>query len=206
MNPNVEKALVILALAAAATAAVEFNANAAPAARPAPAPATLSQRGPAPDANGLTAWGILPWSGIGIGGRYMLSLPTDSLLPGGRIRDRFALEFGADVIHYSYHYDDYYYPYNSRYDYSWNQVLPVFGVMWNVWLTDRLVVYPKTEIGYGIGWYSGDDYNGRLRNRPRHGGIDLDFAGGIMFALKNGITLRGEVGVSGVKAGVGWLF
>jgi hypothetical protein len=197
MNRNVEKILVLLALTCAAAAAQAAPTKTAPA---------VTSHGRAPDANGLSAWGILPWSGVGIGGRYMISLPTDSLLPGGRIRDRFALEFGADLIHYSYHYDYYGYPYyNSRYDYSWTQLLPVFGVMWNVFLTPQFVVYPKAELGYGIGWYSSD--NPRFnRSYANHGGVDLNVAGGALFTLKNGLSLRGEIGWSGLKAGVGWLF
>ena len=82
----------------------------------------------------------------------------EQLLPGRKFRDRFALEFGADILHYTYNYYAYrgyygYSGYGDRYDYgySWTQVQPVLGVMWNMWFNDGVVLYPKTDIGYGIG-------------------------------------------------------
>lgn len=187
------------------------TASAAPAKPSKPAAASQSTSrwgatgGVAPPVEGISAWGIVPWNGFGIGARYQIPLPIHSLLPEkARIRDRFALEFGADVLYHSYTYHRYYYR-SSRYDYSysWTQVLPVFGAMWNVWLTDKFAVYPKTEIGWGFGWYSGWD-NG-YGDRPVHGGIHLNGAAGAIYKL-GAVSVRAEIGWSGLKAGVGWLF
>ena len=155
----------------------------------------------APVYTGISIWGVLPYSygglGIGIGARYALPLPIPSLIPRGRIRDNWALEFGADYYRYSgigY----------LTYDYAVNWFLPVCGIMWNVWLSDSFAVYPKAEAGYHVGWVSGypDGYSS-----PSYGGVFASGAVGLIYKIGGGnVVLRAEAGSFGLKGGVGFSF
>jgi hypothetical protein len=145
---------------------------------------------------GASVWGILPWGGIGVGGRFMMPLPIPPLLTGTNLRDSFGLEFGADYLHWSYGYLNYG-------NYSWSEIVPVVGMMWNVWLTPQFALYPKIELGYAFGWFSDWNFGG---SRPTYGGFFYDGDAGALYKLNNGLTLRAEVGVDGLKLGAGWLF
>jgi len=157
----------------------------------------------APGMKGLSIWGIIPWGGFGAGARFMMPLPIPSLLAnaGTSLRDTWDLEFGADILHWSY---DFGVPGNS-FNYSWTEVLPVAGVMWNLWFTKNFAVYPKLELGYAFGWFS--DWNGGAgTNQPTYGGFFIAGDAGALYKLDNGLTLRAELGSDGLKAGAGWLF
>jgi len=168
---------------------------------PAPGYAPPPPYAAAPVHRGLSIWGVLPYGyggfGLGVGGRFALPLPISSLIPGGRIRDNWSLEFGADYYRYSgvgY----------LTYDYAVNWFLPVCGMMWNVWLNDTFAVYPKVEAGYHVGWVSGypDGYTS-----PSYGGVFVSGAVGLIYKLGGGnVNLRAEAGYSGVKGGVGFSF
>ena len=157
--------------------------------------------GLAPQLKGLSVWGILPYAyysstGLGIGGRFMIPLSFPPLLHTPNVRgDGFALEFGADYLHWSESI-----PLYGDFSVSW--FLPSVGVMWNVWLNDKLVLYPKFSLGYYYAWVSGlpSGYGGY--GSSIYWDIDL----GAMYKLDNGLTLRAELGYSGLKLGVGWLF
>jgi hypothetical protein len=151
---------------------------------------------PTHGSTGPTLWGILPWGGIGIGGRFMLPLGIQPVIKNSQVHDSFALEFGADVLHWSY-------GYLGAHDYGWTEVLPVVGGMWNIWLNEHFGGYPKLELGYAFGWFSNWDYAGA---RPTYGGFFWDVALGAMYKMDNGITLRAEAGYAGLKLGAGWLF
>jgi len=155
---------------------------------------------PAPDVKGPSLWGILPWGGIGIGARVMFPLGISPLLTHATVHDRFALEVGADVLHWSYNYGA---PGFNNFNYSWTEVVPVAGVMWNVWLNEQFALYPKLELGYAFGWFSGWDGAG---GQPTYGGLFLDGAVGALYKLASGPTLRAEAGYAGLKLGAGWLF
>jgi hypothetical protein len=199
--PSVAVALVLVLTQASARAAQD------PAAAPPTTPPPQSggqgvslgtTMAAAPALKGISVWGILPWGGIGLGARFMLPLNINPLLAGANttIRDSFALEFGADLLTWGHT--------TLNHDWSWTELLPVGGIMWNVWLTDQLAVYPKGELGYAIGWESGwDDAYG---TRASYGGFFWDIALGAMFKLNNGITLRAEAGYAGLKLGAGFLF
>ena len=107
---------------------------------------------------GPTVWGILPWNGVGVGGRMMLPLSIPGLLHSPSVHDNFAFEVGADLLHWSY---DYGVPGPNGGTYSWTEILAVGGVMWNFWFNDRFALYPKVELGYAFGWFSGADFAGR---------------------------------------------
>jgi len=171
---------------------------------PAPAPgfvvAAPVTGGLAPQLKGLSVWGILPYAyysstGLGLGGRFMIPLSFPPLLHTPNVRgDGFAIEFGADYLHWSVGV--------PGYDFSVNWFLPSVGVMWNVWFNDKLVVYPKFSLGYYYAWVSDlpSSYGGYGSN------LYWDIDAGAMYKLDNGLTLRAELGYSGLKLGVGWLF
>src|SRR4051812_18156776 len=106
--------------------------------------------GPAAGPAGPSVWGILPWGGYGIGARYMIPLPITQLLTRTKFHDYWALEFGADMLHFSYDYG-----FGAAGSYSWTEIVPVVGMMWQFWINDSFAVYPKVEVGYAFGWYSG---------------------------------------------------
>jgi hypothetical protein len=157
-------------------------------------------RGVAPEHRGLSLWGIIPYGygafGLGIGARFAVPLPIPSLIPGGRVRDDWSLEFGADYYRYSL-------GFAGSSDYAVNWFLPVCGIMWNVWLNDNFAVYPKVEAGYHIGWVSGypDGYTA-----PAYGGVFASGAVGLIYKLGGTVNLRAEAGYAGIKGGVGFAF
>ena len=157
----------------------------------------------APGMKGLSVWGIIPWGGYGAGARFMLPLPIPSLLAhsGTSLHDNWDLEFGADILHWSYGFNEPGYNFN----YSWTEVLPVVGAMWNVWFNKNFALYPKLELGYALGWFSGWD-NGFGGSQPAYGGFFVAGDLGALYKLDNGLTLRAEAGSDGLKLGAGWLF
>ncbi len=164
------------------------------------APRQAWSSGSASSLHGASLWGILPWGGIGVGGRYMLPLGIRPLLVNTSVRDSFALEFGADLLHWNYSAGLLGGP---GYNYSWTEILPVVGAMWNLWLNDRFAVYPKLEAGYAFGWFSNLGPNMAAAS---YGGAFVSGDAGALYNINNGLTLRAEAGTSGLKLGAGWLF
>jgi hypothetical protein len=194
---------VVMTINARGARAQEQPATAPPpsavATQPATQPPAYAPPGAAPAApslKGASVWGILPWSGIGVGARYMLPLPIPPLLVNTNLRDTFNLEFGADYLHWSY-------DYLTAGSYSWSEIVPVVGMMWQVWLSPQFALYPKVELGYAFGWLSDWNYPG---SSPTYGGFFYDGDVGALYKLNSGLTLRAEVGVDGLKLGAGFLF
>lgn len=159
----------------------------------------------------LSAWGVLDPGpgGYGLGLRLSVPVVPEGIL-NARVRDEFVLEAGLDFVHYDYVFD--YYPY--RYDYSWNGFLPVVGMAWNFWFSDKLGVYPKLDVGYWIGSYSGwdDAWNGYYYtgygyyySRPTHDRLFIQGALGLIVRLK-AVALRVEAGSGLLRLGAGWQF
>jgi hypothetical protein len=156
--------------------------------------------GAAAGPSGPSVWGVLPWGGIGAGARYMIPLPITQLLTRTKFRDYWSLEAGADILHFSY--DDVFA--GSQYSYSWTALVPVVGMMWQVWFTPNFAAYPKVEVGYEFGWYSGvNGQTGALSGGDR---FYPSGAVGVLYKLDNGLTLRAEAGYDGAHGGIGWLF
>jgi hypothetical protein len=155
---------------------------------------TGSASSPGGNAAGPTVWGILPWGGFGIGGRYMIPLGIPGVVRSSSVRDAFAVEVGADYLSWDHGYVDG--------NYSWSEILLVGGFMWSFWLNDSFALYPKADLGYAAGWYSGYRYPGR----PAYGGPFISGDAGVIYKLAGGLSVRGEVGTDGLKAGVAWLF
>jgi hypothetical protein len=155
-----------------------------------------SGQGPSSNGNqGISVWGFIPWAhGFGAGVRYMMPLAIDPVLRNTTVRDSWGLEFGADIMHWDCGY--------GTNDCGWTQLVPVVGMMWLLGITEQFIVYPKVELGWEFGWYSGPSFAAR----QSYGGLFAAGAAGVMFKLTNGLTLRGELGSYGLKAGVGWLF
>jgi hypothetical protein len=174
-------------------------AESAPPAVTEPQPRRSSRWGAAsaPALSGPSLWGILPWGGFGVGARFMFPLSFPPLLSRTPFRDSWALEAGADLLYWNY-------SYIANSSYTWTEIVPVVGVMWNVWFTNDFAAYPKVEVGYAFGWYGG--INGSSAGYPTHGGIFPEGAAGVLYKLSGGLTLRGEVGYAGAKVGLGWLF
>jgi hypothetical protein len=170
-------------------------AVAAPGGGRAPAPF-----GPAAGPGGPSIWGVLPWGGFGLGARYMIPLPITQLLTRTKFHDYWALEFGADILRFNYDYG----LGASAYSYSWTEIIPVVGMMWQFWINDSFAVYPKLEIGYAFGWYS--NTNGASTGLSGGNHLFPDGTAGLLYKLGNGITLRAEAGYVGGKAGIAWLF
>lgn len=167
------------------------------AATPAPGyvPPPPPSGGLAPQLKGPSVWGILPYAyygttGIGVGGRFVIPLSIPPLLVNSTVRDAFALEFGADYLHWSI----------SGFSVNW--FLPSVGIMWDIWLNSKFALYPKFSLGYYYAWVSGlPSYVGGYGSS-----IFWDFDAGALYKLDNGLTLRAELGYAGLKVGVGWLF
>lgn len=176
-------------------------ANMPPPAAPPPDPSapsgnvakTGAVRIDAPPLTGFSLFGILGYGygdGVGVGARYMIPLPIPSLLTHTWLRDSWAVEFGGDLMYYSL----------GVADYHETVLIPVAGVMWNVWLNDQFAVYPKAEIGFGID--VGSTYNGVVE----HNGIYPSGAAGLLYQVTKQITLRAEVGSTGLRGGAGFFF
>ncbi len=166
----------------------------------------------APGAGGqsLSGWLVLdpgPIDGIGVGGRVAIPLSPQGVLHHPRIRDEFTLELGADIVHYAMKVTvpDYYYGGWHTEDYSWNGLLAVGGVAWNFWFTPRFALYPKIDLGYFFGWYSGWDDRWGPYGRSSFGGLFLQGAAGLIYRFQT-LSLRVELGSGLVRAGVGMSF
>jgi hypothetical protein len=151
----------------------------------------LSQ--PEPNSAVLSAWGILGYgNGLGIGGRFMLPVVPEGFLQNDRIKDQLAAEIGVDLLRYSYSF--------LRADYGFVAVLPVAGLLWNVWVSDNLALYPKLDLGYAVGFLTG--WNETWGSRSTYGGFFWQTSVGVLFKTRS-VALRLELGNGLLKAGVG---
>lgn len=191
-----KKLIIICGLLTILTASARADEPAAP-------PPAVSRSSPstggAEHLAGPSLWGILPWGGLGFGGRMMFPLAFQGVVHAPNVHDTFAIEAGADFLHWSYDYGP---AGPNGGNYSWTEILAVGGVMWSFWFNDQFAIYPKLELGYAFGWFSGYQYAGR----PSYGGLFLAGDAGAIYKLSNGLSLRAELGSDGLKAGVGWLF
>jgi hypothetical protein len=194
--------LVALSLA---VLVVADPAHAAPTPRAAPAPAVRTGTGGALDGE-LSFFGITtPYgayasagTGLGLGGRYQITLVPEGVLMNPRVHDDIGLEVGLDWSHYGWSTND---PFNGNVSWSFNEISPVVGGVWNFWLTDRLAVYPKLDLMYRIGWLS-TSISG-VNSPGGFGGFDAQFAAGLVYKLDR-VALRAEIGSYTIRFGVGF--
>jgi hypothetical protein len=168
-------------------------------------PVPSGRASPGPGAQSLSVWGVLdpgPIDGFGFGGRYTMPLVPEGVLHAPRVKDEFTLELGADFVHYSATVG--WAPYTV--DYTWNGILVVGGVTWNFWLNPNLALYPKLDLGYLFGQYSGWDsgYYGTY-GRANLGGVFLQGAAGLIYRFQS-LALRVELGSGLLRLGVGFPF
>jgi len=213
MRTLISGTAAVLAAALATTSASRALADTPPGDATSPPPQSISTTPPpstapapftpgsGPGLKGVSVWGILPWGGLGVGARFAIPLGIRPLLATSTIHDSFAIEFGADLLHWSY---DFGAPGDS-FNYSWTELVPVAGVMWDLWFNQKFAIYPKVELGWAFGWFSG--WNGVAGDaQPTYGGLFIDGDVGALYKLDSGLTLRAEAGSDGLKLGAGWLF
>lgn len=187
MTRSIKLSLVTLALALAAPAAAAPRAAA-------------QSTGP----QLFSAWLVLdpgPVDGVGVGVRAMVPLVPEGLLGSRSVRDELVLDLGADFVHYS----DRVGAYGYYLDYTWNGLLPVVGLEWNFWLNRNLALYPKLDLGYWIGWYSGWDNQYGYSRPGGYGGFFIEGAVGLIYKLPR-LALRAEVGSGLLRLGVAFPF
>jgi hypothetical protein len=141
------------------------------------------------DVGGLTVWGILAYGGgIGAGAHYMIPVGDAGILQGSGLKDRFALEFGADIVSYTFH---------RYWAGTWTRLRPAVGFLWTIWLQDNLAVYPKLDAGWSF-WFGGSGtrtgttlhlLNGSLGLLYRMDSFDLRVEAG-WFGLHGGAVFR----------------
>lgn len=169
------------------------------------APASAQSYSYAPGRNSkiLSVWGVLdpgPIDGVGAGIRFMLPI-APGVIRGSHVHDEFTLEFGADFLHYNDRVGPFGGPYVS---YDWNGFLPVVGATWNFWFTPNFALYPKLDLGYWSGWYSGwtDAYG---YHHHDFDGFFIQGAVGMILRLQS-VALRVEAGSGLLRVGAGFAF
>lgn len=181
----------------AALAAILLSATPVSAAQPAYAGGATS--------TSLVGWGILGWgSAVGVGASIQLPLVPQGLIhdPGFRLRDSLDLDLGVDYLSFWNH--NYYYAGGPYYDVS--QFNLHAGLIWNFWLTPRVAIYPKAGLGYSIATYTYSAGWDPIYGRGSYGGVYPELAAGAQLRLSNSLSLRGELGWSGLKVGLGFAF
>jgi hypothetical protein len=149
---------------------------------------------------GIAAWGIIAWSGLGLGARYTMPLIPGGLLHGSVPafkKDSVEVEAGLDFVSYDAGL--------GWVDINYNVLRPAVGGKWSLWFNDQLAVYPKLELGFDISWWSGYDWPYGY-HPPSHTGIYFDAAAGVLYRIASKFDLRAEVGIDGLRAGVAFNF
>jgi hypothetical protein len=185
---------------AAATTTVTATATAAP---PPQAPPPDQSTAPMNDATMQGAitvflglgygWGL--GVGEGVGARFQYDfLPKGVFHFQNGIHDEMGVEAGLDFFHVSY-------DFGGGLHENYNEFTPLAGWVWNFWLTDKLAVYPKIDIGIRIESHSYTD-NGRTVSNVDHDVFPLYFegAGGVVYRV-GPVALRGEVGWEALRVG-----
>ena len=120
--------------------------------------------------------------GWGLGFRVGLPIAPNGVIHGAKVRDEFQLEVGGDYLHYEASTG-----WPNDYHYSWNGIVGVAGLQWNFWLVPQLALYPKIDLGFSSGWYTGIDlFEARRAGAPSLG---LKDAYRILRATDAGIRL-----------------
>lgn len=169
---------------------------------PAPAPAPAVDEAPVAAPPGkagmddtLSAFGLLSYwyteSGVGVGARYQKTIAREGVLRLPTIHDDIGLEGGVDYVHYSFG--------AGPFNYSYNEIAVLVGAVWNFWfLDDRLALYPKIDLGYRFGSWSGTSIGG-------YGGLIFQGSAGVAYRLSR-LALRAEAGSGSLRLGAGFSF
>lgn len=152
--------------------------------------------------NTLSAFGVLGYgysglgSGPGFGIRYQKRIVNDLGFKGPKVHDDLAFEGGLDYVHYSWSVPGF-----PQYEWSYSEFSILAGVVYNIWLTDALTLYPKVELAYGFGHVS--SYDGIAT--PTYGGLWFQGAAGAAYKF-GALSVRGEFGWRAVRLGAGFTF
>lgn len=168
-------------------------------------PATAAEPTYATGANSksLALWGILGWgSAVGVGASFQVPLVPQGLIhdPGFRLRDSLDLDLGVDYLSYWNHY------YTGPYYYDVSEVNLHAGLIWNFWLSPQVAIYPKAGLGYSIATYNYSPGWNPGWGHGSYGGVYPELAAGAQLKLSSALSLRGELGWSGLKLGLGFTF
>lgn len=145
----------------------------------------------------ITGFLFLPWwagFGIGAGARYGLPLLHDGVIPD--LNDSLALELGLDAWYASWGY------FGGSYGYL-GLAAPVAELAWTFHITDRFDAYAKLGVGWSFWFYTG---NISGVSGLSHGGFYFVGGGGINYKLAEKLTLRAELGYSGLRGGLAFAF
>ena len=135
----------------------------------------------------------------GVGVRYKMALaPRGVIGPNAsNIRDEVDLEFGGDIVQSNYRFN---LPPPNDFHYTWTAIRPRVGVLWAFWFTPQIALYPKLDLGYEFGWFSGFDAAGT----PSWNTLFLEPSLGFVWQFKPSTSIRVEVGSEGLKLGIGF--
>jgi hypothetical protein len=141
--------------------------------------------------NVFSAFGLLSYwyadSGVGVGARYQKTVAPGGLLHLPAVHDDVGIEGGVDYAHYSF------------IGIAYNEVAVLVGGVWNFWfLQDRLALYPKVDLGYRFGSWSGTSLGG-------YGGLVFQGSAGVAYRVSR-LTLRAEAGSGSLRLGAGFAF
>jgi hypothetical protein len=161
-----------------------------------PAPARAADPNQPPGGS-VAVWAILGYgNALGVGARLRTSLVPHGFIHGSQLRDSLDLEGGLDYI-------DWYGYGASPYAYGYAMFLPRVGVMWNLWLTPQVALYPKFDLGFAFGTYTG---RWPVAGRHDFGGLFLEGSVGVIWRVRSSLSLRGELGNQGAHLGLGFDF
>jgi hypothetical protein len=154
----------------------------------------LNDAGPHTRSSMLSLFGLLAW-GNGIGGavRYTLPVSNDGFLDS--VNDSVELEFGGDIWFGGQSFG------NLRYGYT-GLAIPLEG-RWSFHLNPKLSLYGKLSLGWYFTFWSGNVEGLEGFNA---GGLYWNTGAGALYALSDTLWLRGELGATGLKVGIGFNF
>jgi outer membrane protein with beta-barrel domain len=156
----------------------------------------LRDAGPHTRGSMVSVFGLVPWgygSGIGVAARYTLPIMNDGFISS--INDSVELEFGGDIWFSGQNFG------TVRYGYT-GLAIPVEG-RWSFHFNPKLSLYGKVSAGWYFNFWS-DNVEGL--NDLSYGGFYWNTGVGALYSINNTLWLRGEIGATGLKAGVGFNF
>jgi len=156
----------------------------------------INDMGPHTRNSMLSIFGLLPWGfGNGIGGavRYTLPVIHDGFVDS--LNDSVELEFGGDIWFGGYDFG------TIRYGYT-GLAIPLEG-RWSFHLNPKLSLYGKLSLGWYFNFYTSNIEGVQGLNS---GGLYWNTGAGGLYALSDSLWLRGEIGATGLKLGVGFNF
>jgi hypothetical protein len=156
----------------------------------------LNDTGPHTRSSMLSFFGLLPWgfgNGLGAAARYTLPVIDDGFVDS--LNDSVELELGGDIWFGGYSFG------TVRYGYT-GLAIPVEG-RWTFHLNPKLDLYGKLSLGWYFNFWTSNIEGVQGLNS---GGFYWNTGAGALYALSDTFWLRGEIGATGLKAGVGFNF